>query len=645
VKTGHPTGFWFFFWGEFAERCSYYGMRAILALYMTDALGFSKADSGTFMSLFIAACYFLPLLGGYLADNYFGKYWTIVGFSIPYVLGQFMVGFPNQYVLFGSLVLLAMGSGVIKPNISTLMGLTYDQQRPGQEKLRTSAFSWFYLSINIGAALSQFLLPAVRDAHGYRVAFLVPAFFMAFALCIFALGKPYYAKEVVGQAKHLTPEEKTERWRVFGRIALLFVLVMFFWAIFDQSASTWIFFADTYMDTTLAGVNEAGATVLFSGDTVYSMTNAGAKVVSPIAELFGAKPLKGVHSIAPSADAIQAFNALFIVMLLPLVLLFWKTLDRKGIKVRATDKMIAGFTLTGVTMLIMAFAGFNAGKKEDGLKIAFKGGEIVLPMNQLHVGGSSVTLGSDNLEFSDGAIYYGETIRFGNLFSLRVPQAFVVIPKGKVAKGGVSFKEGQILLPDNRVLAFADGKLDFVNSRGLFDGGKIDLGYGVRWRFKDGEYARGDDTIVIDEGQVTVKESQKPEAGKPDKDPSITISTVEYVAPQEQVSVWWQVLAYLILTIAEILISVTGLELAFVAAPKSMTSFVTACWLLTVALANLLINAPISRLYPIMDPALYFILLAVAMGIVILLFLKVAKRFNRAMDEKARVAEAAGEAT
>src|SRR5262249_12824393 len=62
---GHPKGFWFFFWGEFAERCCYYGMRAILALYMVERLGIREDDVGTFMSLFIAGCYFLPLLGGF----------------------------------------------------------------------------------------------------------------------------------------------------------------------------------------------------------------------------------------------------------------------------------------------------------------------------------------------------------------------------------------------------------------------------------------------------------------------------------------------------------------------------------------------------------------------------------------------------
>ncbi|MFY0116420.1 hypothetical protein ABTQ02_19015, partial [Acinetobacter baumannii] len=84
------------------------------------------------------------------------------GFSIPYVFAQFIVGVDNRYVVFFALALLAMGSGVIKPNISTLMGLTYDQQRPGQDQLRTSAFSWFYMAINIGAFLSQLVMPVLR---------------------------------------------------------------------------------------------------------------------------------------------------------------------------------------------------------------------------------------------------------------------------------------------------------------------------------------------------------------------------------------------------------------------------------------------------------------------------------------------------
>src|SRR5947207_2184350 len=138
-------------------------------------------------SMKLSACSSLPLLGGWVADRFLGKYWTIVGFSIPYILGHVILGVENFAFLVMALALLAMGSGVIKPNISTLMGLTYDQQRPGQPRLRSSAFAYFYVAINIGAALGQIAVPEVKDRYGYQYAFLVPAVFMAIALTMFAL--------------------------------------------------------------------------------------------------------------------------------------------------------------------------------------------------------------------------------------------------------------------------------------------------------------------------------------------------------------------------------------------------------------------------------------------------------------------------
>src|SRR5213592_2979537 len=80
--SGHPIGFWFIFWGEFAERCSYYGMMSVLARYISEQLIQGEELGGAYVSIFKAACYYLPLLGGFLADRYFGKYWIIVGFSI-----------------------------------------------------------------------------------------------------------------------------------------------------------------------------------------------------------------------------------------------------------------------------------------------------------------------------------------------------------------------------------------------------------------------------------------------------------------------------------------------------------------------------------------------------------------------------------
>src|SRR6478736_2728463 len=216
--TGHPRAFWFIFWGEFAERYSFYGMRAILPLYLTGVLHYADNDPTYYR--FKMAVYFLPLLGGFLADRFIGKYWAIVGFSVPYVLGHFMLGIENTTALVIALSLLALGSGVTKPNISTLMGMTYDQQRPGQEQLLSSAFRWFYFSINIGAFLSQAILPKIRDhykeelglSRAYQIAFQAPAWLMIAALIIFALGKRFYAVETPGRVV-TTPEQARQKWQ------------------------------------------------------------------------------------------------------------------------------------------------------------------------------------------------------------------------------------------------------------------------------------------------------------------------------------------------------------------------------------------------------------------------------------------------
>jgi POT family proton-dependent oligopeptide transporter len=417
----HPIGIWFFFWGEFAERCSFYGMRAILFLYMTGKLGFEDDSASMVMSYFIAACYLLPLIGGYVADRYFGRYRTIIAFSLPYIVGQLIMGIEDRTYLFISLSLLAVGSGVIKPNISTLMGLTYDQQRPGMERLRSDGFALFYGSINIGAAISSFAMPWIRNNYSYQTAFFFPAVMMVLAFLLFALGKPFYAKETIHR-EPATPVDREQQWTVLERLLGLFVVVMFFWSIFDQSTTTWTMFARDHLDATIF-----------------------------------------------SPDQLQAFNPVFIVLFLPLVTGLWHVLPRWGINLRPTDKMLIGFILTTITMAIIAVAGFRA---VDGVKI----------------------------------------------------------------------------------------------------------------------------------------------------------------------SVLWEVIPYMIITVAELCISVVGLELAFTAAPPPMKSFVSACWLLTVFFGNIL-NAQITPLYNRLElfgvklsPGPYFTLLTILMVVVTIAFVLVAQRFNRGKE-------------
>jgi POT family proton-dependent oligopeptide transporter len=314
----HPVALRFFFWGEFAERSSYYGMRAILPLYLTAALHFADTTAAPIYSTFKMACYFLPLVGGIIADRWFGRYWTIVGFSVPYVLGHFILGIEHPVLLFIALALLAGGSGVIKPNISTLMGQTYDQQRPGQEQLRSAAFQWFYLSINIGALISMFTMPVLRDNYGYAIAFQFPAWLMVISLGIFAAGKRHYAVETI-QRHEPSPEEKKLQWQALWRLFGIFGLVVVFWAGYEQNDTLWVFFTRDYVDLHI-----------------------------PIQD----------KTIAP--DQLQFLNALFVILLIPTFNIVFPRIDPKAKIFTPMRKILAGFLLTAAAIGIMAVAGLLA---------------------------------------------------------------------------------------------------------------------------------------------------------------------------------------------------------------------------------------------------------------------------------------------
>jgi POT family proton-dependent oligopeptide transporter len=519
---GHPIGFWFIFWGEFAERCSFYGMTAILARYMDERLELGEGGGFLGMSLFKAGAYAAPLIGGWVADRYFGKYWTIVGFSIPYILGHVILGFENIPALVIALCLLAMGSGVIKPNISTLMGLTYNQQRPGQELLRSNAFAYFYLAINIGAFISQAALPSIRTAFDYWIAFLVPAALMVLAFAIFAAGRKHYAKETIGGA--LTPAERSERWRVLLAVSLLFLPVVFFWAVFDQSHSVWVYFARDYLNL----------------------------------ELFG---------FPVESDQMQAVNPLILITLLPLITLVWNTLAHRGIKVRPTDKMFLGFFLTAAVLVVFIVASSITGDAE------------VRPVTA-QVSGNELRLSVGGAQSREWVGLMMKDPSKDNSISARLTSG----ADSAEIKGEFKAKEGA---KGNLKIEDAGPALGWLKGRSFTEGKE------VRTRF---------------------------------------------VEPERKTSLWFQVLAYFILTIAEILISVTGLELAFVVAPNSMKGFITAVWLAVVALGNSLVNIPLKMPYEDLSATAFFGLQLGIMAVVIVGFYFIARRFNRMQAEAASAA-------
>lgn len=316
----HPTGFWFIFWAELAERASFYGMAVLLALYLVDVFGFSQSTAASINQGFVALCYLLPLAGGFLADRYLGRYWTIVLFAVPYIAGHVVLGQASGSAgLFTALALLALGSGAIKPNTSTLMGMLYE--RSGKSDLLPEAFSWFYAAINVGAALSSLTLPVLRNAYGYETALLMPTVLMAVSLAIFAAGRRHYPAETPRRDRPAksAAQKATER-RVLTSLAGVFGLIALFWLVYSQMVSTWIYFAQDAVDLTLA-------------------------------------PLP----ITLSADQIQGINPILVIALAPIFARLWQGVERlTGCAVPATRKMFLGFGLAATATATLSVAGYLA---------------------------------------------------------------------------------------------------------------------------------------------------------------------------------------------------------------------------------------------------------------------------------------------
>jgi POT family proton-dependent oligopeptide transporter len=311
-----PRGFWFVFWGELSERASYYGMRTLLALFLFEVLHFDRSKSAQTVQFFMASCYFMPLVGGYIADHFLGKFKTIIYFSFPYILGHFVLGSSRDPItLYIALGLLAVGVGSVKPNVTPLMGMIFE--KAGKSYALSEAFSYFYAAINIGAFVTSAALPHIRDHYGYTVALIVPAFAMTLSTGLFAMGKKYYPQEELKSRAPKSAAQKREERETLLRISGVFTLIVGFWIVYDQSASTWVFFAKDHMDLRLWPFN-----------------------------------------IVLTPDEVQAYNPLFILALTPGFIWLWNFLKkRNGVAVPATKKIIVGFAITFICMSAMALAG------------------------------------------------------------------------------------------------------------------------------------------------------------------------------------------------------------------------------------------------------------------------------------------------
>ena len=258
-QKGMPAGIPYIIGNEAAERFSFYGMRTILVVFMTQYLmgnsgllaPMSDEDAKGWYHLFVSAVYFTPLLGAILADVWLGKYRTILFLSLVYCAGHLALALDDTRLgLAIGLGLIALGAGGIKPCVSAHVG---DQFGHSNRALISRTFGWFYMAINVGAFISTLLTPWLLKHYGAHWAFGVPGVLMALATLMFWMGRNKFVHIPPSGRAFLTEVMSPDSLRVFGRLLLIYLFIAVFWSLYDQTGSSWVLQAQQ-MDRVLLGV-------------------------------------------------------------------------------------------------------------------------------------------------------------------------------------------------------------------------------------------------------------------------------------------------------------------------------------------------------------------------------------------------------
>ncbi len=327
---GHPKGLFLLFATEMWERFSYYGMRALLVLSLVAGVevanpgfGWSQAEALKLYGLFTGFVYFTPLIGGWLADNFLGQRKSVIIGGLVMAAGQFTLAsaIPGNLSLFYvGLVLLVIGNGFFKPNISTMVGDLYEEG----DSRRDGAFTIFYMGINAGAFLAPLVCSTLGEdpTYGWRAGYFAAGVGMIISVIIqLALARRYLGDIGVEPAAHralqksggkkapLTPDER-DRLRV---IFMLFVFVVLFWAAFEQAGGLMNIYANEKTD-------------------------------------------RMVGAFEVPAGWFQSLNPLFIVILAPIFSMMWGSLGKVGRNPSTPRKMVLGLILTGIGFLAMVGA-------------------------------------------------------------------------------------------------------------------------------------------------------------------------------------------------------------------------------------------------------------------------------------------------
>lgn len=385
---GQPKGLYALALANTGERFGYYTMLAVFVLFLKANFGFSPEVAGTIYGAFLMLVYFLPFVGGILADKFgYGKMVTIgiIIMFLGYLFLSIPLGSGTLAIagMAGALLLVSAGTGLFKGNLQVMVGNLYDA--PEYAAKRDSAFSIFYMAINIGAlfaptAAVEIMKYAqnslgVSEGDSYHFAFAVACFSLIVSILIYYAfrstfrhvegGTKAAASQAAGAAEEISPAETRQR---IVALCLVFAVVIFFWMAFHQNGLTLTLFADEFTAKSSSGVESMAFDVVnlllcifivYAGFSLFQSKSGKGKLISALVILAALGGLAYKYSVLPestdvNAPIFQQFNPCFVVALTPVSIALFGWLAKKGKEPSAPRKIAYGMLVAAVGFLIMA---------------------------------------------------------------------------------------------------------------------------------------------------------------------------------------------------------------------------------------------------------------------------------------------------
>jgi proton-dependent oligopeptide transporter, POT family len=345
----HPKALYVLFATEMWERFGFYTIAAVMTLFLQDkkeGFAWTRDQATGLWANYLMFVYLTPFLGGLIADRLIGYRNSILIGGTVFVSGYLLLALGSVGAFYMALVLIFVGNGFFKPNISTIVGNFY----PAGSPLRDAAYNIFYMGINIGAFLAPIVAEVLRQKFGFRAAFFAAGIGMALGTTLFSafyryLGqgeqkKPVTDAQAVEVAEDImpTPEksalENIPEWKRIGALLVIFGIVIVFWMVFHQNGSTMTYWANDNTDW------------------------KASRVTPILIQIFTLNLIDGTDVSGVISNAINPFWV--VVLSIPLVR-FWRWLNSKGLEPSTPMKIAVGMLLTCCAFLILGAGGLAGG--------------------------------------------------------------------------------------------------------------------------------------------------------------------------------------------------------------------------------------------------------------------------------------------